>query len=121
MGFVPKHEKDMSVPLTASCAVEMALGRGLCKKEEVRTKTARNSLISEFRAVYVCTSHSQHKPRPHRILAAWEAVIGTDMSFSHFGTNPIATRFLAVHFFGKNPIFYKPLKPCGFYNRSIGG
>ena len=51
MGFVPKHEKDMSVPLTASCAVEMALGRGLCKKEEVRTKTARNSLISEFWAV----------------------------------------------------------------------
>ena len=51
MGFVPKHEKDMSVPLTASCAVEMALGRGLCREFEVRTKTARNSLISEFWAV----------------------------------------------------------------------
>ena len=51
MGFVPKHEKDMSVPLTASCAVEMALGRILCKEFEVRTKTARNSLISEFWAV----------------------------------------------------------------------
>ena len=48
MGFVPKHEKNMSVPLTASCAAEMALGRGLCKKEEVRTKAAQNSLISEF-------------------------------------------------------------------------
>ena len=43
--------------------------------------------------------------RPHRILAAWEAVIGTDMSFSHFGTNPIATRFLAVHFFAKKSHF----------------
>ena len=51
MGFVPKDENDMSVPLMASCTAEMALGRGLCKKEEVRTKAARNSLISEFRAV----------------------------------------------------------------------
>ena len=49
MGFVPKDENDMSVPLMASCAAEMALGRGLCKKEEVRTKAAQNSLISEFR------------------------------------------------------------------------
>ena len=38
----------MSVPLMASRAAEMALGRGLCKKFEVRTKTAQNSLISEF-------------------------------------------------------------------------
>ena len=52
MGFVPKDENDMSVPLMASCAAEMALGRGLCKKEEVRTKAAQNSLISEFRASY---------------------------------------------------------------------
>ena len=43
--------------------------------------------------------------RPHRILAAWEAVIGTDMSFSSFGTNPIAPRFLAVHFFAKKSHF----------------
>ena len=44
--------------------------------------------------------------RPHRILAAWEAVIGTDMSFSCFGTNPIAPRFLAVHFFAKKSHFF---------------
>ena len=88
---------------------------------EMRTKAARNSLISEFRAAFVRISHSMHKPRPYRIFQAREAVKGTEMSYSHFGTNPIATRFLAVHFFGKNPIFYKPLKPCGFYNRSIGG
>ena len=50
MGFVPKHEKDMSVPLMASRAAEMALRRGLCKECEVHTKAARNSLISEFRA-----------------------------------------------------------------------
>ena len=51
MGFVPKDENDMSVPLMASRAAEMALRRGLCKEFEVRTKAARNSLISEFRAV----------------------------------------------------------------------
>ena len=44
MGFVPKRENDMSVPLTASRAAEMALGRILCKEFEVRTKAARNSL-----------------------------------------------------------------------------
>jgi len=59
--------------------------------------------------------------RPYAISAAREAIRGTDMSFSSFGTNPIAPQFLTVHFFEKNPIFYKPLKPCGFYNRSIGG
>ena len=51
MGFVPKRENDMSVPLTASRAAEMALGRILCKEFEMRTKTAQNSLISEFWAV----------------------------------------------------------------------
>ena len=51
MGFVPRQENDISVPLTASRAAEMALGRILCKEFEVRTKAARNSLISEFRAV----------------------------------------------------------------------
>ncbi|MCT2161442.1 hypothetical protein, partial [Granulicatella adiacens] len=67
-------------------------------------------LISEFRAVFVNTSCSLHKMRPHRILAAWEAVIGTDMSFSSFGTNPIAPRFLAVHFFAKKSHFLTSLK-----------
>ena len=52
--------------------------------------------------------------RPYRILAAREAIIGTDMSFSSFGTNPIATRFLAVHFFAKKISFsYKPEERCG--------
>ena len=48
MGFLPKHEKDMSVPLTAFRAAEMALGRILCREFEMRTKAAQNSLISEF-------------------------------------------------------------------------
>ena len=48
MGFVPKDENDMSVPLMASRAAEMALGRILCREFEMRTKAARNSLISEF-------------------------------------------------------------------------
>ena len=39
--------------------------------------------------------------RPYAISEAREAIRGTDMSFSSFGTNPIATRFLAVHFFAK--------------------
>ena len=51
MGFVPKDENDMSVPLTASRAAKMALGRILYREFEVLTKAARNSLISEFRAV----------------------------------------------------------------------
>ena len=110
MGFVPKRENDMSVPLTASRAAEMALGRILCKEFEVRTKAARNSLISEFRAAFVRTSNSLHKMRPNAISAAREAVRGTDMSFSRFGTNPIAPLFLAVHFFAKNLIFLTSLK-----------
>ena len=48
--------------------------------------------------------------RPYRILAAREAIIGTDMSFSSFGTNPIATRFLAVHFFAKKSHFLQTTK-----------
>ena len=51
MGFVPKRAQDMSVPLTASRAAKMALGRILYREFEVLTKAARNSLISEFRAV----------------------------------------------------------------------
>ena len=43
--------------------------------------------------------------RPYAISAAREAIRGTDMSFSSFGTNPIAPRFLAVHFFAKKPHF----------------
>ena len=36
------------------------------------------------------------------------------MSFLSFGTNPIATRFLAVHFFAKKiPFSYKPEERCG--------
>ena len=66
---------------------------------------AQNSLISEFRAAFVRTSFSLHKSRSYRIFKAREVVRGTDMSFSHFGTNPIATRFLAVHFFAKKSIF----------------
>ena len=58
--------------------------------------------------------------RPYAISAAREAIRGTDMSFSSFGTNPIAPQFLAVHFFAKKSIFYKPRKSCGFYNHSIG-
>ena len=48
--------------------------------------------------------------RPYAISAAREAVRGTDMSFSRFGTNPIAPLFLAVHFFAKNLIFLTSLK-----------
>ena len=48
MRFVRKDEKDMSVPITASRAVEMRWGRGLCWECEVFTKTARNSLISDM-------------------------------------------------------------------------
>ena len=51
-----------------------------------------------------------HKPRPYRIFQAREAVKGTEMSYSHFGTNPIATRFLAVHFFGKKSHFLQTTK-----------
>ena len=72
--------------------------------------TAQNSLISEFWAAFVHTSHSMHKTRPYRIFQAREAVRGTDMSFSSFGTNPIATRFLAVHFFAKKSHFLTSLK-----------
>ena len=43
--------------------------------------------------------------RPYAISAAQEAIRGTDMSFSSFGTNPIAPRFLAVHFFAKKSHF----------------
>ena len=71
----------------------------------MRTKAARNSLISEFRAAFVRTSHSLHKPRPYRIFQAREAVRGTDMSCARLGKNPIATRFLAVHFFAKKSHF----------------
>ena len=71
---------------------------------------ARNSLISEFRAAFVRTSYSLHKMRPYRISKAREAIIGTDMLFSHFGTNPIAMRFLAVHFFAKKSIFLQTTK-----------
>ena len=81
-------------------------------KKDIATfrTTARNSLISEFRAVFARTSHSLHKPRPYAVFTAWEAVRGTDMSFSSFGTNPIATRFLAVHFFAKKSHFLTSLK-----------
>ena len=48
--------------------------------------------------------------RPYAISAAQEAIRGTDMSFLSFGTNPIATRFIAVHFFAKNPIFLQTTK-----------
>ena len=72
--------------------------------------TARNSLISEFRAVFVRTSNTLHKMRPYAISAAREDIRGTDMSFSSFGTNPIAPRFLAVHFFAKNLNFLTSLK-----------
>ena len=77
----------------------------MCREFEVRTKTAQNSLISEFWAVFVRTSNSLHKMRPYAISAAQEAIRGTDMSFSSFGTNPIAPRFLAVHFFAKKSHF----------------
>jgi len=66
---------------------------------------AQNSLISEFRAAFVRISNSLHKMRPYAISAAREGVRGTDMSFSSFGTNPIAPRFLAVHFFAKKSHF----------------
>ena len=48
MGFVPKDENDMSVPITASHAARMRWGRILCREQEVLTKTARNSLISDM-------------------------------------------------------------------------
>ena len=67
--------------------------------------TLEGAYQSEFRAVYVRTSHSLHKPRPYAVSAAREAVIGTDMSFSSFGTNPIAPRFLVLHFFAKKSHF----------------
>ena len=52
--------------------------------------------------------------RPYAIFAAREAIKGTDISFSSFGTNPIAPLFLAVHFFCKKPHFsYKPEERCG--------
>ena len=72
--------------------------------------TARNSLISEFRAAFVHASHSLHKPRPYAISEAREAVKGTDMSCARLGTNPIATRFLAVHFFAKKSHFLQTTK-----------
>ena len=68
MGFVPKRENDMSVPLTASRAAEMALGRILCKEFEVRTKAARNSLISEFRAVVLVVKFNKEN---FEIIAQW--------------------------------------------------
>ena len=72
--------------------------------------TARNSLISEFRAAFVRISHSMHKPRPYRIFQAREAVRDTEISFSRFGTNPIAPLFLAVHFFAKKSHFLQTTK-----------
>ena len=51
-----------------------------------------------------------HKIRPYRIFQAREAVRGTDMSWSHFDINPIAPRFLAVHFLQKNLIFLQTTK-----------
>ena len=48
--------------------------------------------------------------RPYAISAAQEAIRGTDMSFSSFGTNPIAPRFLAVNFFAKKSIFLQTTK-----------
>ena len=82
----------------------------MCREFEMRTKAARNSLISEFWAVFVRTSNSFHKPRPYAVSTAREVVRGTDMTFSHFGTNPIATRFLALHFFAKKSHFLTSLK-----------
>ena len=59
--------------------------------------------------------------RPYRILAAREAIIGTDMSFSSFGTNPIAPRFLAVHFFAKKSHFLTtPEKLADFITTALG-
>ena len=83
--------------------------------------TLEGAYQSEFRAAFVRTSFSLRKPRPYPLSEAREAIRGTDMSFSSFGTNPIAPRFLAVHFFVKKiHFFYKPRKSCGFYNHSIG-
>ena len=48
--------------------------------------------------------------RPYAISAAREAIRGTDMSFSSFGTNPIAPRFLAVNFFAKKSHFLQTTK-----------
>jgi len=48
--------------------------------------------------------------RPYAISAAREAIRGTDMSFSSFGTNPIAPQFLAVNFFAKKSHFLTRLK-----------
>ena len=67
--------------------------------------TLEGAYQSEFRAAFVRTSNSLHKMRPNAISAAREAVRGTDMSFSRFGTNPIAPLFLAVHFFAKKSHF----------------
>ena len=75
----------------------------------IRT-TAQNSLISEFWAAFVRTSFSMHKPRSYRVFEAREAIIGTDMLFSFFGTNPIAPRFLAVYFFAKKSHFLQTTK-----------
>ena len=72
--------------------------------------TLEGAYQSEFRAAFVHTSNSLHNPRPYAVFAAREAVRGTDMSWSHFGTNPIATRFLAVHFFAKKSHFLQTTK-----------
>ena len=58
--------------------------------------------------------------RPYAISAAREAIKGTDMSFSSFGTNPIATRFLAVHFFAKNPFFTNHANLADFITAALG-
>ena len=42
------------------------------------------------------------------------------MSCARLGTNPIATRFLTVHFFEKNPIFYKPQNLADFITAALG-
>ena len=82
---------------------------------------AQNSLISEFRAAFVRISNSLHKMRPYAISAAQEAIRGTDMSFSSFGTNPIAPRFLAVHFFAKKSIFFTNHENlAGFITTALG-
>ena len=75
-----------------------------------QNRAAQNSLISEFRAAFVRTSFFLQKSRPYAVSAAREAVRGTDMSFSSFGTNPIAPRFLAVNFFAKKSIFLQTTK-----------
>jgi len=72
--------------------------------------TLEGAYQSEFWAAFVRTSFSLHKMRPYAISAAREAIRGTDMSFSSFGTNPIAPRFLAVNFFAKKSHFLTSLK-----------